>query len=311
MEAGATSLLNTVSDNKAKYTISDYQRAEKARTIQRRIGRPSTARYMQLASKGGILNCDVTRQDILNAEHIFGPDVGSLKGKTVRQASDQVRSGGLVPIPAIIMEQYRKVVLGIDVMKVNKLTFLVTIGSALKFGTVSWLRTQMGRSLLKAITNVHQIYVKRGFIIEVINADGQFEMLRGPLRTMGITLNRCSRKERMPAVERRIRTLKERCRCLCNKLPVPKLPPLLVSQMVSACNFWLNNFPPTDGVTQNLSPRELITGLKIDFNKHVRADSGNMYTSMKNMITRWIREHPAQSLRNLLGMCKVDIISTV
>ncbi len=80
-------LLNTVAENKAKYTVSNYQRAEKARTIQRRIGRPSTKRYLELSNKGRILNCDVTRQDIINAKDIFGPDHGSLKGKTVRQMS--------------------------------------------------------------------------------------------------------------------------------------------------------------------------------------------------------------------------------
>ena len=77
-----------MAENKAKYTVSDYQRAVKARTIQKRIGRPSTKRYMELANAGRILNCDVTGQDILNAEDIFGPEIGSLKGKTVRSASE-------------------------------------------------------------------------------------------------------------------------------------------------------------------------------------------------------------------------------
>jgi hypothetical protein len=114
MGNGSTILLNTVAENKAKYTVSDYQRAEKARTIQRRIGRPSTKRYLELANKGRILNCDVTCDDINNAEDIFGPDHGSLKGKTVRKASDQVRAGGLVPIPATIMAHYQRVVLCVD-----------------------------------------------------------------------------------------------------------------------------------------------------------------------------------------------------
>jgi hypothetical protein len=86
---GSTILFNTVADNKTKYTVSDYQRAEKAHTIQRRILRPSTKMYLEL-EKGWIINFHVTRQDILNAEHIFGPDTGTLKGKTIQKASDQV-----------------------------------------------------------------------------------------------------------------------------------------------------------------------------------------------------------------------------
>ncbi len=164
MDVETTSLLNTVSENKAKYTHSDYRRAVHSPTTQRQIGNPSTPSYIDLVNKGRFLNCGGTRQDIVNGEDIFGPYTGSLQGKTVRRGSDQVRSGGLVPIPATIMEQYRKVVLGIDVMKDNKMFFLVTIGSALKFGTVCWLRTQTGRSILKAIKDVHQIYMKRGFM---------------------------------------------------------------------------------------------------------------------------------------------------
>jgi hypothetical protein len=147
---------------------------------------------MELVSKGRILNCDVTRQDILNAEHIFGPDIGSLKGKTVRQASDQVRSGGLVPIPATIMEHYRKVILCIDVMEVNKMPFLVTISRAIKFGSVAWLKNAKMKTILAAITTVRNVYMKRGFILEIVEVDRQFEPLRGELSVLGITLNKCS-----------------------------------------------------------------------------------------------------------------------
>ena len=271
---GSTILLNTVAENKAKYTVSDFQRAEKARTIQRRIGRPSTHRYMELANQGRIKNCEVTRQDIINAEDIFGPDRGSLKGKTVRKALDQVRSGGLVPIPATIMAHYRKIVLHIDVMKVNKMPFLVTISRAIKFGTVAWLKNAKADTLLEQIKTVRNTYIKRGFLLDFVEVDGQFEPLRGALAGMGITLNKCSREEHVPVAERRIRTLKERCRCIFNTLPFTKLPGMLTVQMISTCNFWLNIYPPTDGVSRNINPRELITGVQIDYNKHIRAEFG-------------------------------------
>jgi hypothetical protein len=151
----------------------------------------------------------VTRQDILNAEHIRGPDTGSLKGKTVQRASDQARSGTLVPIPATIMAHYRKVVLCVDVMKVNKIPFLVTISWAIKFGTVEWLKNAKADTILKQITDVHNIYITRGLLLEIVEVDGKFEPLRGALSEIGVTLNICSCEEHVPVAERRIHTLKE------------------------------------------------------------------------------------------------------
>jgi hypothetical protein len=216
---------------------------------------------MELATKGRIKNCDVTRQDIVNAEDVFVPERGSLRGKTVRKASDQVRSGGLVPIPATILAHYRKIVLCVDVMKVNKMPFLVTISRAIKFGTVAWLKNAKADTILQQIKTVRNTYIKRGFLLEIVELDGQFEPLCGDPAEMGITLNKCSREEHVPVAERRIRTLKERCRCITNTLPFPKLPGMLIVQIVSTCNSWLNIYPPKDGVSRNINPRELITGV--------------------------------------------------
>ncbi len=188
-ESSSTILVNTVEDNKSKYTVADFKRAERAHTTQRRIGRPSTKRYIELINGSRILNCDHTGQDIINAEHIFGPEVGSLQGKTVRKASDMVRYGGLVAIPATIMNQYRKIILCVDVMKVNKMPFLVSISRAIKFGTVAWLKNAKAATIMKHIDDVRKIYVKRGFTLEIVEVDGQFEPLRGELAALGITLN--------------------------------------------------------------------------------------------------------------------------
>ncbi len=122
------------------------------------------------------------------------------------------------------------------------------------------------------IKEVRNIYVKRGFLLEIIEVDGQFEPLRGVLAELGVTVNKCSREEHVPVAERRIRTLKEQCRSIYNTLPFKKLPPMLPMQMVSTCNFWLNVFPPKDGVSRNINPRELITGIQIDYNKHIQAE---------------------------------------
>jgi hypothetical protein len=136
---------------------------------------------LELANKGRIINCGVTRQEILNAEHIFGPDTGSLKGKIVRKVSYQVQSGNLAPIPATIMAHYRKVVLCLDVMKVNKMPFIVTTSPAIKFGTVAWLKNANTDTILKQITDVRNIYIKHGFLLVIFEVDGKCEPLRGTL----------------------------------------------------------------------------------------------------------------------------------
>jgi hypothetical protein len=208
-------------------------------------------------------------------KHIYWAFRGSdVQGKTVRKASDIVRSGGLAPIPATIMDHYQKIMLCVDVMKVNKMPFLVSISRAIKFGTVAWLKNAKADTILSHIKDMRNIYVKRGFLLEIVEVDGQFEPLRGELAAMGVTLNKCSREEHVPVAERRIRTLKERCRSICCSLPYAKLPGMLVVQMVSTCNFWLNVHPPTDGVSRSINPRELITGVKIDYNKHICAEFG-------------------------------------
>jgi hypothetical protein len=166
----------------------------------------------------------------------------------------------------------------------------VTISRAINFGTVAWLKNAKADTILKQITDVRNIYIKHGFLLEIVEVDGQFEPLRDALSEMGVTLNICSREEHVPVAERRIRTLKERCRCICNTLPFKKLPGMLVVQMVSTCNFWLTIFPPKDGISRNINPRDLITGVKIDYNQHVQADFGEyvqIHEEHENTMHTW------------------------
>ena len=59
--------------------------------------------YIRIADKNLMLNCPVTCRDILAAEDIFEPNLGSLKGKTVRQQGDVVELKS-IGIPMSIME---------------------------------------------------------------------------------------------------------------------------------------------------------------------------------------------------------------
>ena len=86
-EVEETMLITTVDDNKSKISAHDFSRATIARALQCRIGRPTTKDFIHYVTANLIPNCPITVQDITNADFLWGPDLGSLKGKTTRQPS--------------------------------------------------------------------------------------------------------------------------------------------------------------------------------------------------------------------------------
>ena len=86
-------------------------------------------------------------------------------------------------------------------MKVNKMTFPVSISRAVKFGMVVYLKNAKIETNIHNIKKVRDVYMKHGFVLEFIKVDEQFEPLRGEFAPMGITLNKCSREEHVPVVD--------------------------------------------------------------------------------------------------------------
>ena len=129
-------------------------------------------------------------------------------------------------------------------------------------------------TIAKAIEQIKQVYNKRGFKVETLLADGQFESTRGKVADMGITLNTASPEEHVPEVELYIRTIKENSRSVVNVLPFKKLPPRMLTELVYYSNFWNNVFPNKKGVSRAMSPRSIITGEDIDYEQHCKLESG-------------------------------------
>ena len=175
----------------------------------------------------------------------------------MRRAAERIEAGS-VDIPASLMSRCRDVVLAGDVMFVNKIPFFVTISRDIKFSTVKVMKNRKAGTILMAIKQVLNVYKKQGFVLTTILMDGEFETLRGELSALQLTLNTASNDEHVPEVERYIRTLKERVRCVYNTLPFNRMPTRMVVEMVYSGNFWLNSFPALDGVSDTISPRAIV-----------------------------------------------------
>ena len=109
--------------------------ANKAWLIQNNIGNPSTDAYINYVQINLIPNCPVTKTDILRAEDILGPNLGSLKGKTVRKTPEKVRIKSCDELPDSLLEGHGNVTLAIDIMYINLIPFMMTMSRAIHFGT--------------------------------------------------------------------------------------------------------------------------------------------------------------------------------
>jgi hypothetical protein len=215
--------MNTVADNKLNFTSRERQRADLARKLQQIIGRLSTRNFVHIVNQNLLPNCPITVADIMAAEEIYGPDIGSLKGKTVRRGADEVRPL-VTTVPCSILTRYRDVTLAIDVMTVNSIPFVVSMSRYLKFGTAEMVASHKAKDLLLAVHQIKSVYAKRGFKVVTALMDGEFECLRAQLADLQITLNVTARDEHVPEAECRIRTLKERCRSIFAMLPFTMIP---------------------------------------------------------------------------------------
>jgi len=264
--------LNTVAENKAKYTNREVLQATLARKIQKSIGHPSLKRFIEIVENNYLTNCPIVKQDILRAEDIFGPELGCLKGKTVRSASIPVK---IVPAPVQLTAVQKRVVLAIDIMYINDIPFFITISRDLHFGSAQAMGSETYKSIYGALEKIIKIYRHYGFSVTHILGDGQFEFLDPSKIAPGITLNIVTRGEHVPEVERYIRTVKERTRSVYNSLPFKRFPTKLIVEIVYAQIFWLNSFPSDSGLSRTQSPRVLMTGTGIDYNLHCRLECGS------------------------------------
>ena len=186
-----TLVVNMVKENKKNYTNNDYLCALRAWELQVTMGGPSTATFVEALKINVLLNCPVTPADVEGAEQIFGPDIGSLKGKTTRR-NPPIIDSPISPVPASVLGQYRNVMLCIDIMYVNQVAMMISVSRNIKFATIEVIPNNKTAILVNGVKGIIQIYQCNGFNIEMTLMDGEFGHLCGELASMGVTLNETS-----------------------------------------------------------------------------------------------------------------------
>jgi hypothetical protein len=230
-------MISTVAGNAKQFTKRQYKNAVLARRVQNIIMHPCSREFMEL-SINHILNCPINKQHIQTAESIFGPNLGSLKGKTTYYALPHV-VGHITPVPHDILANHRNIHLTVNIMYINKIPFLITYSRSLRFATVEFLDNCQTPTIRKKLQSVFNLYHHRGFTIARLFADPEFEALHPWFPC----LDTCGANDHIPDIECFIRTLKDRSRSMYRMLPFKYIPRIVLIQLVKNVTFWLNSFP--------------------------------------------------------------------
>ena len=186
--------LQTVDENKEGYTERELAGAKRARKAYNLMGRPSEKDFKGMVRAKLIPNCPVTPKDIAIAHKILGLDIGSIRGKTTRRKPTVVETD-YVEIPSEINATLGKVEIVADLMFVNTIPFIITLGKRIKFTTVSNLPNRKATTLLANLKAVRNVYQHRGSSVTTMFMDNEFEVLDNSLKEININLNTAAAKE--------------------------------------------------------------------------------------------------------------------
>ena len=114
--------METVAENREYFSDRAYKKALEARKLYHIVGSPSVNNFKAIIKGNLIKNCPVTVKDIKVAEKIFGKDISSIKGKTIKRTPKSV-TDDIIDIPKQLLNNNQNVVLCMDIVYVQGLPF--------------------------------------------------------------------------------------------------------------------------------------------------------------------------------------------
>ena len=301
-------LIATIESNMRQYTKREVGQASHARELMARLAHASSQATIDMLD-AGLTHCDITKQDVRNADAIFGSSIAALKGKTHKLAS--------IPASAIIAPRVTQVqqILAVDIFFIKNLPFL--LGQLIPLGLAQCipLKNRSAPLVAKAIRSFINTAKSRDFDCVQLRTDGEGALgaMRDELSGLGVVLDISGPGQHVPVIERKIQTVKERVRAHVNNLPFV-MTKLLLTMCVLFCVSRINMQPSRMSGTR-ISPIEQFTGMKIDaardlrvqFGDYVQATVRNTDNSLQSRTQGCIALLP---MGNLTGSVKMWCLAT-
>ena len=159
-------------------------------------------------------------------------------------------------------------------MFIQNIPFLTTISRRICYRTVQPLPNRSTKALNAAFDEVFRVYNRGGYTISRIYCDPEFRHLRQTMADIDIDLRCAAAQEHVSEIERSIRVIKERFRSMYHRLPFQSLPRIMIKIGAMECARWLNTFPAKQGISDHYSPRMIVTGKDVDYEKQCKTAFG-------------------------------------
>ena len=272
----SSSAISTVEANKKLYSKRQVRNADKVKPLLAMLSYPSKKDLITMIRNRVISNCPLTENDVRRYFEIYGNNEGSIKGKATRKRPEHVTTESLVTIPEEILREHRTLTLYADLFFISGMPYFTTISEGIMFTTVEALQNRKYDTIIDALLAVITFYKVKGFNVKFVFSDNELKPMKEAIHEEGnADLNLSAPNEHVPEVERNIKTIKERVRCSINDMPYEKLPKNFKRELVTTCCSMLNALPRSAGVSQVYSPREIVTGKRLDFKKHCKIAPGD------------------------------------
>ena len=302
--------VTNVHDNFEGFTKKQVQCANEARRIMLMTGVPTERAFESMVRLNQLQDCPITIDDVKNAHLIWGPDLANKRGKTVHRKPDRVEldHGGILQS---LLAPHTHVTLVADIIFVNTVPFLVSASRNINLITIEHAPKCTASHLGFLLQCIINVYAWAGFHVHAILMDNEFEKVKDHIPM--VIVNTPAVAEHVAEIERRIRTIKERCRGIMCTLPYTALPTQILIHLLHFVVMWLNNSPSATGISSRFSPREIILCTPLKYKQHCRSPLGHIVKSIKTITlpTPWLLGQSPPYASDLQGIYRVRISSSV
>jgi len=252
----------------AIYTKAEEVRAKIAYDLLRTSGYPSIGEAVHLIQDGNITGMPtITVDDLRRAYDIYGTPPEYVRGKMTKRKVSRA-----IVDQHIIMEEKRQV-LSADVMHIDGKIFLLTTCEPLQLTLQCPINNESQNQLGLALQGHLDFLRSRNFIPTIVYTDPA-KAFRGLVTFFpGVTIDVGGAGDHLAKVDAKIRRVKELYRSVKHSLPW-KLPSIMVKDLVAYAVSRIN-IRRTTAINQNVCPKVLFTGMKVNYKRELSLAFGD------------------------------------